>query len=443
MFNTVMGDNPTVMADIDPRAIAAQLGLDVDDIPGDQLMNRLLVTLVERNQLLRKLTRIQRSISHRAPLQDVLDAITAGAGELLGDEVVGLRLIDPDDPNWMILRSVSGLAPDVSKILERSAIGEGAGGRAIKENRLIIVSDYQRYPPRLQALADEGLRAAMAAPVYEYGELAGSLVVASYTEGRVYTPVEQETLLAFAEHASLALTDARTVERLREAQHSKDMFFAMASHELKTPLTVIMGTLRTIEKHHEALSEHLRGEMLSSAYARGRELKELIDRLLQGARAELAGMTKEVHLPEIVERSARGFDASRVLIEPVPDVTVETDDLAVYEVLGVFLENAFKHSPPESVIRITSKLEYGIASILVSNEGSLPENLAAAELFQPFQRGADTLTRGVGLGLYIAARLADAIHGRVEATSEDEQVSFILRFPSDDSVMARLETMGS
>lgn len=430
------------MADIDPRAIAAQLGLDADDIPEDQLMNRLLVTLVERNSLLRKLTRIQRSISHRAPLQDVLDAITAGAGELLGDEVVGLRLLDPADHNWMMLRSSSGLTDPQQAVLERTPVGEGAGGRAIKENRLVIVDDYQTDPQGFRALAESGLQAAMAAPVYEYGELAGSLVVASYVEGRVYSPIEQETLLAFAEHASLALTDARTVERLREAQHSKDMFFAMASHELKTPLTVIMGTLRTIEKHHEALSEHLRGEMLSSAYARGRELKDLIDRLLQGARAELAGMTKQVHLPEIVERSARGFDATRVLIEPVPDVTVETDDLAVYEVLGVFLENAFKHSPPESVIRITSKLENGIASIAVSNEGSLPENLAASELFQPFQRGAETQTRGVGLGLYIAARLADAIHGRVEAASDDEQVSFILRFPSDDSVVARLETTG-
>jgi GAF domain-containing protein len=254
------------MADhLDPRAIAARLGIDADEVPEGELTDLLLAALVERNELLRKLTRIQRSMSHRAPLQEVLDAITAGAGELLGDEVVGLRLLDPNDHGWMVLRSVSGLTPDMSKVLERAPVGEGAGGRAIAEKRLVIVDDYQTDPLRFKALAEGGLQAAMAAPVYEYGELTGSLVVASYIKGRVYSPIEQETLLAFAEHASLALTDARTVERLREAQHSKDMFFAMASHELKTPLTVIMGTLRTIEKHHEALSGHLREEMLSSA----------------------------------------------------------------------------------------------------------------------------------------------------------------------------------
>lgn len=435
-----MGDNRPLVADIDPRAIAAELGIDADKAGEGELTDRLLVALLERNELLRRLTRIQRSISHRAPLQEVLDAITAGAGELMGDEVVGLRLLDPSDHKWMVLRSVSGLTISQQAVLERTPVGEGAGGRAIKENRLVIVDDYQTDPQGFRALAESGLQAAMAAPVYEYGELAGSLVVASYVKGRVYSAIEQETLLAFAEHASLALTDARTVERLREAQHSKDMFFAMASHELKTPLTVIMGTLRTIEKHHEALSEHLRGEMLSSAYERGRELKDLIDRLLQGARAELAGMTKEVGLLELVERAVRGFDASRIQVETVPDVMVETDDLAVYEIIGVFLENAVKHSPLRSPIRVSARIDGDFAEVAVANAGQLPPNLGPEELFQPFQRGSDTETSGVGLGLYIAARLADAIHGAVDARSEDGEIAFTLRFPTDETVVARLHS---
>lgn len=418
------------MADLDARAIASDLGIDAEGIADDELTALLLTTLVERNALWRKLARIQRSISHRAPLEEVLDSITAGAAELLGDEVVGLRLLDPDDPEFMVLRSVSGLQPDVAKTLERGPVGEGAGGRAIKEDRLIIVDDYQSDPQRLRALAEAGLQAAMAAPVYEYGELAGSLVVASYVKGRRYSSTEQEILVAFAEHASLALTDARTVERLREAQHAKDMFFAMASHELKTPLTVIMGTLKTIEKHHKVLAGALREEMLSSAYERGRELKELIDRLLQGARAELAGLVRHVHLPELIDRSIRGFDESRLRVRPVPDEHVEIDDLAVYEILGVFLENAIKHSPDGSRIDVISSIDDGIAKVCVVNEGTLPEDLAPAELFDAFRRGEDSETSGVGLGLYIAARLAEAIKGRVDVRSDDGKVSFGVHFPT-------------
>ena len=58
----------------------------------------LLATLQERQRLLEQLSSIQRAISRRAPLQQILDAITAGAKDLLGDEVVGLRLIDAEDP---------------------------------------------------------------------------------------------------------------------------------------------------------------------------------------------------------------------------------------------------------------------------------------------------------------------------------------------------------
>ena len=428
------------MTDLDLREIAGELGIDAEGLSEDELMSRLLHELVERNELLRKLTKIQRSISHRAPLQEVLDAISAGASELLGDEVVGLRLIDPDDPEWMITRSVIGLTPEMVAKLERTQIGEGAGGVAIKENRLVIIEDYSNYEQPVQALANEGLQAAMAAPVYEYGELAGSLVVATYKKGRTYSKTEQDALLSFAEHASLALSDARTIERLRQAQHSKDMFFAMASHELKTPLTVIMGTLRTIETHHAELSGSLRGEMLSSAYERGRELKDLIDRLLQGARAELAGMSKEVALSDLVHRCVRGFDMDRIHLQSVDEVTVETDDLAVYEVVGLFLENALKHSPPDTPIGVEAKVDEDFAHITVTNEGRLPDGLDPSELFQPFQRGPDVESSGVGLGLYIASRLADALRGSLSVEADGEVVSFALHFPTDDAVAARLAT---
>jgi signal transduction histidine kinase len=396
----------------------------------------LVRELVDAQRLFERLARIQRSISHRAPLEEVLDAITAGAGELLGDEVVGLRLLDPEDHRYMVLRSVSGLEPEIVATLERGPVGEGVGGQAIKENRLVIVEDYQDYNRHLPALADAGLQAAMAAPVYEYGKLAGSLVVASYTVGRRYRRIEQDLLLAFAEHASLALTDARTVERLREAQQAKDMFFAMASHELKTPLTVIMGTLRTIEIHHAALPDHVRAEMLSSAYERARDLKELIDRLLQGARAELAGMTKKVPLRDLVARAARGFDSSRLEIDGIPDQDVETDDLAVHDVLGVFLENAFKHSPHGTKIVIGAAIDHDIVHLRVENEGSLPTDVERDTLFEPFRRGSESDGSGVGLGLYIAARLATAIHGEVDVTSQEDQVTFWLRFPADETVVA-------
>lgn len=417
------------MAELDPRQIAARLGIEVEGMPEEEVTSEVLAALVERYDLLDRLSRIQRSISHRAPLQDVLDAITEGASDLLRADVGGLRLIDPDDPTTTLLRSAAGLEPALIEQLRRGAVGEGAGGRAVSEKQLVIVYDYEHTPGMIQSLAGTPLQAAMAAPVRERGHVAGSLVVASYDKHRRWSKAEQDVLLAFADHVSLALTDAKAIQSLREAQQAKDMFFAMASHELKTPLTVIMGTLRTIEKHHAALSGHLRGEMLSSAYARGRELKDLIDRMLQGARAELAGTKRQVFLPDLVRDAVKGFDDQRVRLGHIPSKSVETDDAAVRDLVGVFLENAFAHAPNDTEVAVEANLNGDHAAITVTNEGTLPEGMAPQDLFQPFQRGADVSPTGVGLGLYIASRLAEAIDGRIDVASDEGNVSFTVHFP--------------
>ncbi len=103
---------------------------------------RLVGSLAERQRLLERLSKIQGSIVSRRDLQEVLDAIVAGAHELLGDETVGLRLIDPDDPDQLILVASAGVSPELLREIRRSPLGQGAGGRAAAEGRLIVIEDY-------------------------------------------------------------------------------------------------------------------------------------------------------------------------------------------------------------------------------------------------------------------------------------------------------------
>lgn len=387
-------------------------------------------TLRERHRLLERLVKIQRSVSHRAPLQEVMDAITQGAGDLVGDEIAGIRLIDAEDPSYVNLVSVVGVTPQQFQALKRGPVGEGAGGRAVAENRLVIMHNYDQAPSAVPALAADRLQAAMAAPVREGGKVVGSLVVATHAPNRTYSEEEQEALLSLAEHASLALTDAKTIESMREAQQAKDMFLAMVSHELKTPLTVIMGTLKTFQKHVGSMRAELRDEMLHSAFDRGRELERLIDRLLQGSRAELAGFKQHVFLPDLVAEATRGFhQMTRLKIDTVPEVFIYTDSVAVQKIVGILLENAVSHSPKESEILVTSEVEQVDALITVSNIGSLPEGLDHSTLFMPFHRGPDASSSGVGLGLYIASRLALSSDGKITASSGAGKVNFTLTLP--------------
>ena len=129
--------------------------------------------------------------------------------------------MDSQEPDTAVLVASVGFDPPLLAQIERKSVGEGLGGRAIAEDRLIVFGGAapgeRPLPP---ALEDPEMQAAMAAPVREEGRVIGSLVVAARSHGRRYTSDEQEVLLAFAEHASLALTDAKMVAKtLHQAFH--------------------------------------------------------------------------------------------------------------------------------------------------------------------------------------------------------------------------------
>jgi PAS domain S-box-containing protein len=185
-----------------------------------ELNQRLLDSLQERQELLERLARIQRSITHGAVREDVLDAICLGARELLGDEVAALQLVPPDDPD--VLEVVAMRGRDALEIRGlRAKRGDGLAWRVMAEGRLVVSEDYQNDPGAANFFKDRGIRAGMAAPVHESGRPVGCLIVASYDSGRRYSSIERDMLLAFADHASLALSDARSIQAMREADAAR------------------------------------------------------------------------------------------------------------------------------------------------------------------------------------------------------------------------------
>ncbi len=187
-----------------------------DEAETQSLLNqRLLESLQERQELLERLSRIQRSIAHEAPREEVFQAICEGARELLGEELVGLRLVPPDDP--AVLELVAVIGPDAAELRgQRIPLGAGLGGRALSEDRLVATEDYQGSALGLEQYKQRGLSSGMAAPVHEHGRPVGSLVVASYGSPHRYTATERDMLIALADHASLAISDSRRIEAMRE-----------------------------------------------------------------------------------------------------------------------------------------------------------------------------------------------------------------------------------
>ena len=187
----------------------------------------------ERHRLLEVLLDIQRSISHRKPLSDVLAAITAGASGLLGGCPVALVLDDPLDP-------------------ERPIVAATTAGGERSESELAVVATAAA-----RSASAPSVDTALAASVHINGARAGALVAMAPTG---LDDAQLGMLDAFAEHASLALTDARTVEAMQEAFHD--------------PLTGLPNRALFLDRLQHALDVAARrGTELSRALRRPRPLQ--------------------------------------------------------------------------------------------------------------------------------------------------------------------------
>lgn len=180
---------------------------------------RTLAAERERRRVLDHLSRIQATLSHNAPLQEVLDAISAGARDLLAGEMAGILLVDEDNPEEMVPGSGVGVTEQEIVGFPPQRVGEGVAGLAVEEERLVVDEDFQATlgasPDAVRARA----QAVIAAPIRERKQVVGALVVASDREGRRFTQAEREGLTAFADHAGLALSDSRLADQVQRVLH--------------------------------------------------------------------------------------------------------------------------------------------------------------------------------------------------------------------------------
>jgi len=174
----------------------------------------LVRKLEHRQQVLDEMVRVQRSLARRAPFQEKLNLVTAATARVLGVEMVAVRLVDPERPDELVIVSGVGLDPDAPR--HSPVAGSGVGGAAFRGNKTVSVDDYAEHPAAMTTYLKVGVRAAMGTPVQQFGRAVGSIVAATSNPARRFDETDRETLRAFADQASIVLTEQHLFTEMQQ-----------------------------------------------------------------------------------------------------------------------------------------------------------------------------------------------------------------------------------
>jgi heavy metal sensor kinase len=231
------------------------------------------------------------------------------------------------------------------------------------------------------------------------------------------------------------------LDRLQQAFERQRRFTGDASHQLRTPLTAMLGQVE-VALRRERRSEEYR-QVLALVQNQAGRLRQIVEALLFLARADadadladLQTIDLAAWLPEHLNNYADHPRGGDIQLHCEESAMVRVQPILLGQLVDNLLDNAFKYSEPGAAVHLMVKRDSGVATLTVQDagEGISPEDLS--HVFEPFYRSAQVRRQGkagVGLGLAMAQRIARAIGGELTVESKVGMGSqFVLRLKSHE-----------
>ncbi len=395
---------------------------------------RVLSTALESRVLeLNAILRAGRAVSSTLSSDDVLELILHSARELLGATEGSVMLFDEDKETLRVAASI-GLSEDITQ--RPVAMGEGIAGWVAEFREPVVLSGnvddprFRRFMPK-----DRSVRSAMSAPLYARAEAVGVLNVSVSAGEREYTEHDLRALTVFAEHAAIAINNARLYQSEREAStklaeldERRREFLAVVTHDLKSPLTSILGYVRLLQDaDHEGSLEKVR-QFSSIIERQGKRMLDMIEQLVvaTGVNEGAPVLSREpIDFRSILDAQVDAFGAiigERTLRIEAPEELpiVYGDPSAVEHILANLLDNAVKYSPDGTEVEVRVEADQGELLVSVADRGpGISEDLLPT-VFERYRRGEESSEGGsVGLGLFIVRSLTQGHGGRVWAENRE------------------------
>ena len=225
--------------------------------------------------------------------------------------------------------------------------------------------------------------------------------------------------------------------RLSQLERARREFIGNASHELRTPLFSLRGFIELLTE--EDLDERTRSEFLETMRQQVDRLARLAEDLLDLTRLDAGRLHFERHPVDLAELARDLADEFRAVAQasghPLEAVAEPAeafgDEERVRRIGRALIENALKHTPPGTPIRVRSAPSaFKTASLVVEDEGGGIPAEHARHVFDRFYRADGAHASGSGLGLAIAHELAEAMGGTLELHSHPGHTTFTLLLPA-------------
>ena len=308
---------------------------------------------------------------------------------------------------WKVLRTgKSELIPDISDAM---------------------VAATARSEEHLHLLRELRLRSYLCVPIKVRGAVAGVITMIYAESGRRYTPADMQLGEELARRASHAIENARLYDEALAASRAKDEFLATLSHELRTPMTAILGWSSLLG---EELDAETRATAVETIRRSSQTQAQLIDDVLDVSRMvtgklqlhvaplNLGGLVRDVLLSVRPAADARSLRID--VLDRAPNLVVHGDATRLQQILWNLLTNAIKFTPPGGRIEVEIQRTAAAACVQVRDSGQGITEEFLPYVFDPFRQADEGSTRvygGLGLGLAIVRYLVEAHGGVVRADS--------------------------
>lgn len=232
-----------------------------------------------------------------------------------------------------------------------------------------------------------------------------------------------------------------SMEEERALKQSKDDLITNVSHDLRTPLTSIIGYLRLIEDHQYQSTDDIL-KYTHTAYLKSVQMKSLVEDLFEYTKVSQSNPKlnyNKIHVDSMLQQLAASFELEAkqkgfvITSTCVPeDLEMMGDAEKIGRVFNNLITNALKYGAGGKHIYLNAHQINDTVIFEVANDGQKVPAQALGKLFNRFYRVEESrskATGGTGLGLAIAQSIVEMHNGTIEAHSNDKRTSFIIQLP--------------